>query len=412
MHAQSRSLLYAFVLVVIAGCGGPSFEEQVYTCATPSGALSSADHQLPQLIRAVEQQRGLPLQLSGTVATSGEINTAKALAAIYDPALHLKLTPTVTKLLEPAATAKEREDFLRLHKELVERTADAADLPRCVFEVGHEAGFFASMFYLDDAALAARLLVVRSLHAAENKDRSAALADMLRALRISHALAKERRVEARALAASLRYEALGVATEFFYAGVWRRHEAEQLYGALREALSDWPADSRMLIGERATVIHAYEALRAGMLQRIVTLEERQRLRGRIEALEKATPAELDADEARYLRAMQRLIAASEEPYPNRSAEIAAAMAEINSAPTLFAATLFAKDLPAAIETAALDRATVEAWTLALATAAELIPPPIRVSPRTGKPLEVEQNAERVEIYDGQDMLVGLPLLLK
>jgi hypothetical protein len=113
-----------------------------------------------------------------------------------------------------------------------------------------------------------------------------------------------------------------------------------------------------------------------------------------------------------LRAMQRLIAASEEPYPSRSAEIAAAMAEINSAPTLFAATLFAKDLPAAIETAALDRATVEAWTLALATAAELIPPPIRVSPRTGKPLEVEQNAERVEIYDGQDMLVGLPLLLK
>ncbi len=412
MRAKHRPLLAALWVAAIAGCGGPTFEERVRAIATPNGALNSADPELPKLIRAVEQQRGLPLQLSGTVATSGEINTAKALAAIYNPALHVKLAPTVAELLLPTAAPKERHKFLEEHRQLVKRTADAADLPRCVFEIGHELGFFASMYYLDDASMAVRLLLLRSLDAAAKKDRPAALADVLRALRVSHALSRERRVEARALAASLRYESLDLTTEYFSSGLWRRHEADQLYGALREQLTDWPADSRMLIGERATVIHAYEALRAGMLQRIVTLEERRRLGDRIKALESATRAELDADEARYLRAMQRLIIASESPYPRRAADIGAAMTEINSTPTLFAATLFAKDLPAAIETAALDRATVEAWTLALAAAAELIPPPFGESPLTGKPFDVDQGAERITVYDGKEALVSLPLLLQ
>lgn len=417
MPAPPRPLFAAPVVAVlgaflIGGCGGPSFEERVRALATPTGALASPDPQLPRLVREVEQQRGLPLQLADPGATPSESNAAVALAAAYGPALHLRVSPVVTALLGSDAPLEQRTEFLQKHQTLVEQTTDAADLPRCVFDVGHEFGFFASMGYLDDATLATRLLLLSARRAAVKNDRPAALADVLRALRVCHALARERRVEARVLAASLRYEALDAAAGCFDAGLWRRHEADQLYGLLREELKDWPEDSRMLVGERSTVIHAYEAIRAGMLHRLVTLEERNRLKGRLGALETATPAEVDADEARYLRATQRLIDAAAIPFAHRSSEVAAAMAEVDSPPTLFAATLFASDLPAALQTAAQDRATVEAWTLALAAVADLVPPPFVESPVTGQPLQVRHVANRVEVLDGENLLASLPLLPK
>jgi hypothetical protein len=399
-------------LLLTLGCGRPTFEEKVLALATPSGALASLDPQLPRLIRTVEQQRGLPLQLADPGASPSESNTAVALAAAYGPALHLRVSPVVTALLDPDTPPAQRSEFLQKHQTLVSQTADAADLPRCVFDARHEFGFFASMGYLDDATLATRLLLLSAQQAAAKNDRPAALADVLRALRVCHALARERRVEARVLAASLRSEALDVAAGCFDKGLWRRYEAEQLYGLVRDQLKDWPDDSRMLVGERATVIHAYEAIRAGMIHRLVTLEERSRLKGRVGALEKATPAEIDADQARYLRAMQMMIDAAASPFPSRSAAIAAALDEIHLAPTLFAATLFTGDLPGAMKTAAQDRATFEAWTLALAAVADLIPPPFVESPVSGRPLEVRREASRVEVLDGENLLVSLPVLLE
>jgi hypothetical protein len=412
MRAKPHSLIALLWLLAIAGCGAPTFDEQVLSFATPTSALQSRDPELPKLIRDVEQQRGLPLQLARTEAISSESNAAVALAEIFSPALHLHLMPRLLPLIAHGAPADKRDEFLLQQKELIEQTAQAVDRPRCVFDIESPKGFFASMSYLDDAALASRLLLLRARQSATNKDRLPAFADVLRSLRVCHALTRERRVEARALAASLRHEALGVANNCFDVGLWRRHEAEQLYALLRQQLSNWPDDGRMLVGERATVIHAYEAIRAGMLDRILTLEEYYRFNHQIEELAKATTQEVDADEARYLRALERLLDAATTPSLKRANEIDAAMDEIAAAPPLFAATLFTKDLRAAMQTAAHDRATVMAWTLALAAAAELTPPPINTSPVTGVALEVEQNAERLEIYDGQEVLVGLPLLLK
>ena len=413
MRAKPHWLLALLGLASLAGCGGTTFEEHIRACATPSGALSSEDAELPQLVRAVEQQRGLPLQLASGGAIPSESNAAVALAAIYSPALHLHLTPKLVPLIAHGAPAEKRDEFLKQNQELVQQTAAALDRPRCVFDIEYGLGFFASMRYLDDAALASRLVLLRARRSATNKKDAESLVDVLRSLRLCHALANERRVEARALAASLRHEAFDVVRDCFEVGLWRRPEAEQLYALLREELDDWPDDGRMLMGERATVLHAYEAIRAGMLRRLMTLQEYRELKSKsIAELENATPAEIDADEARYLQTMQRLIDATALSHEDRATEVDAAFDDLQQVRPLFAARLFMWDLSSAMETAAQDKTTVLAWTLALAASAELLPPPFSESPLTGKSLEVEQNSQRVEIYDGREVLVALPLLLR
>ncbi|TWT99939.1 hypothetical protein Pla108_08830 [Botrimarina colliarenosi] len=402
------------LLALASGCSGPSFEDQILALATPTGALASVDPQLPPLIKAVEQQRGLPLQLAGPTLESSDSNAAVSLTTIGAPRQRVELLTATATLLDPATEPLAREAFVKAYGPLVEQAAAAVDRPRCRFSVGHQFGFFATMSYLDDAALGVRLLLVRALDAGDKKETAAALADVLRALRLSHWLADVRRVEARVQAATLRAESLAVAAELLEAGVLRHYEAEQIYAALRDHVTDWPTDERMLLGERATIIHAYEAIRAGMLSRLVTLYERKQLQstGRMDNLDNATPAEIDADEARYLRAMQRLINAAAAPYPERLESIAAAMDEINSVPTLFAATLFTEDLPSAIRTAAEDRGHVEAWAIALALAADLKPPPYRVSPVTGEPYQVEREANSVTVSHGEAPPVSLGVLLK
>lgn len=407
-----RRIVAALLFLVVAGCGGPSFEDKVRALAVPTGALASLDPQLPPLIKAVEQQRGLPLQLAEVSIEAPGNNAAVALENAYSLSLLGRLSPSVALLLDPTVTPESRDEFLKRYESLIETTAKAADLPRCRFDTDQEFGFFGVMRYLDDASVASRLLLGRAQQAAAKQDRVAALADVLRSLRVCHWLADVRRVEGRVLAAVLRSEALDVAAGLFDAGLAHHLEAEQIYAVLREQLNDWPDDRRMLIGERATVIHAYETIRAGMLDRMITLDERKQLGNRVDALLAAEPAEIDADEARYLRAMQRLIDASQTPYPERSAEIDTAMSEINSAPTLFAATLFSEDLPPAIRTAAQDQATAEAWTIALAAVADLKAPPFRTSPVSGKTLEVNRGVDRVDVTDGDDVLVSLPVLIR
>lgn len=413
MRPTTRLIAAAVCVCGVAGCGVSSIEKKILACAEPKGALDSGDTGLVDLVRQVEQQRGWPSQLDRSPVVA-EGNAAVALADCYSDPLHLRLGPQAEILLEPDPDLEERVAFLKRHDLLTRKTAAAVDLPRCRFAVGHRFGFFAHMGYLDDASLAARLLHLRATRDDLGDRSPETLSDLLRSLRVTHWLSRVRRVEARVLACTLRREALSTIRQRFLAGDYRRFEAEQVYSLLRDQLADWPEDRRMLVGERATVLHAYEAIRHGLLGRLITLEERKRLEegGLLARMESATPQAITADELGYLRLIEAVIEASDRPYPQRRQAMNAELDRLSQRPTLFARGLFLLDLPDALHRVANDRALVEAWTIALSMAAELKPPPFRVSPLSGEPYEADTLSSGAAIVygDGADDVVELPEL--
>lgn len=411
----SPSRLVDAVIIMIAalslpGCG-ENLADQITSLSEPTGAKASSLPELVALIAAVEQERGLPQQLVLPLGPDSD-NAAAAVSTCYSEPLHVRLTPVVASLLRPDADNALRDEFLAKHELLLSKTAAAVDLPRCQFDVGHAYGFFARMVYLDDVAMASRLRLVAALSAAHAQQGPEALNDVMRSLRLAHQLGKVRNIDARVEAATLRSEALAIGAELFRSGALGRYEAEQLYGVLRDQLSDWPSDRRMLVGERATIIHAYEAIRAGMLGRLVTLEERRKLKslGRFATLQSAPPDEIDADQIRYLKAVQLLLNAADRPHHERLEVIEEALSIVNAAPTSFAATLFLDDLPEAMRRVADDRTQVEAWTIALATAGNLRIPPFRVNGSTGEAFTAERGADEVVVSLDEVNAVRLPIL--
>lgn len=403
----------ALVAGALVGCGGDRFEERVLACAKPSGALASADPELVQLIAEVAQSKGLPADLDGPLGPPQD-NSAAALAACFSDELCLQLRPYVEGLVLQAEPSDERADFLKRNALLVNKVAAATDLPRCRFDVDHAFGFFGRMRFLDDAALGSHLLTLRAAESARRDEPAAAAADLRRALVTAHRLAAVRRVEARVLAEALRSATLAYAERLFVEAKLGRAEAETLYGTLREHLADWPDNARMLTGERAVVTHAYEAIRNGMLERVLTLDERKRLSeaGLLDRLREAPPDALDADQADYLEAMRRVIDSADLPAVERDASVTAALASARDGPLLFAAPLFLVDLTDALDAAVTDRARCEAWAIALASSAGLRPPPFRVSPATGEAYEATRETGRVAVTlgDPEGETVVLPIL--
>lgn len=417
-HRPSQKRLVSWCAAMTAasvlmslGCGD-RFGQRVLSYAQPTAALESGDADLVRAVKEIEQELGLSCQLDAPRGDA-DTNTAAALSNAYSDELHLRLTVRVEELLASDAPDEERAEFLDGHEQLIEKTAAAIDLPNCRFDVGHKYGFFAAMGYLNDAALGSRLMLLRAQQRG-NESAPEGLGDLLRSLRLAQELSQVQRVESRIQAATLREEALTIAGRFLAAGYLGRFEAEQLYGRLRDQLADWPSDRRMLIGERATVMHAYEAIHGGMLGQLLTVEEHERLKedGQLERIRSASPETIHADESRYLQAISKLIEAADLPQSARIPAIEQAFGIVNLAPGLFAGPLFLQDLPEALRVASEDRARAEAWTLALAVAAELKPPPFRTSPLSGEEYVAERDLDRVVITfgDAAAQNVILPML--
>lgn len=394
--------LLAVAVCLAAGCGGDDFEAEVIAYAEAAGAKATANAELAGLIAEVENERGLPTQLAAPTGPDAD-NAAVALSAAYEDPLPEELTLTIEALLEARDPSAERTQFVVNHAPLIQRTAAAVDLPRCRFRVGHEYGFFGRMDYLDDVTLAVGLLVLRAEEAGRLGEPTRALADLLRSLRVVQSLSEVRRVEARVLAATLRSRVLRSAERLFVDKFLRRTEAERLYVSLRDQLADWPTDRRMLTGDRAMVIHAYEAIRKGKLHRIVTFAEQRRLavEGVFDAMRHAPPEQIDADQASYLAAMKRLLADADAPHHARLDAIEEAYAVARAGPMLFADPLFLADLTDTLRLVAEDRARTEAWSIALAAAAELRPPPFRTNPVTGAPYISQRDDQYVRLSNGE-----------
>jgi hypothetical protein len=196
-------------------------------------------------------------------------------------------------------------------------------------------------------------------------------------------------------------------------------DLHSLYQILTQQLEQWPSDADALIGERAMVLHTYEAIRLGLLMWILTDEEKTVFREEriLDGLDRILRETADKDELYYLKAMRKQIAACDRPYIERMKTFvlqAESLKALRSKPDFpfAAARLFLPDLEDFQRKFAVDRARCEAWALALAVAADLPRPEFTVSPHNGLTCEVTRESQRVVVKMGEpngwQVIVPLP----
>jgi hypothetical protein len=167
------------------------------------------------------------------------------------------------------------------------------------------------------------------------------------------------------------------------------------------------------------VLHTYEAIRCGLLEWILTPEEKVAFRQEriLDSLDGVLRETADADELFYLRAIREQIEACERPFIERMETFVRQtelLREKRSRPDFpfAAARLFLPELEEFQRQLAADRERCEAWALALAAATDQTPPPFVHSPHTGLPYQVRRESRRVVVAtgtpDGWEAVVPLP----
>lgn len=389
-----------------------SFESKILGCAELPAAFASPNAELVELVQAMRTTGGMPNKLERSQADQ-ESNAALLLPHCASDAERLNLIERVPWLVSRESYEFDPTNLIDAAKVIekksgmMDRYSVASDQPYCVFQVGHLFGFFGPMDYLDDTQLAVRLFMTRSYDAARVGEVQKSLKDIERALRWTHWLSRVKKPEARILAATLRSEVFDAISSLLNKGIYRRQEAELLFGMLLDHLTDWPADRRMLVGDRAAAAHAYEAFRIGLTHKILSYDEQSVLerQNKLRDFLEATPEQIDQDEVNYLRAMQTMINASGEPFYKRINTFESARQIATTKPNLYADRFFLVELIDAQRVAARDRTLCEAWCLALAGSADLKLPNFRFAPVNGREYELEFDASRVTVKVGNPGII-------
>ncbi|MEM6330074.1 MAG: hypothetical protein AAF790_07490, partial [Planctomycetota bacterium] len=408
--------------LLLAGCGGPeeSLREVALRCAALPGAKASANEALRAEVLQLQEARQTPGLLRPPTAI-GE-DAARLLADALSDATRYKLFPELERLMPsgrflfdtPALDAIGR--LLRSHAQLRLAIQRAEQAPACVFRPQNALGNMAPMRYLDDAAIAARLRLNaaapdRAGVAGGGPDVAAAIEEVRGAMYWIGHLARVGRIEARVLAARLRGEALTVIEAIADNAATQRPDLERLYTLLRQTLEAWPGDAAALIGDRSVSLHTYELIREGYLEQVLTDEDRALLERRrlLASVQSMGATQIDEDQLAYLGAVRALIAAAQQPHHQRVERVQAVMKPFNpeeaaSVEAPLASNLLLPSVPAALHAMALDRAACEVWAIALAAAADLDPPPLRVNPVTGVAYEVNRLAGSLIVRSGDPEL--------
>ncbi|WP_145289551.1 hypothetical protein [Pirellulimonas nuda] len=385
------------------GCGqrDPDYAAVVRQCAALPTARASSLAPLRGQIEQIEADGGLPLQMAQRAAMGRPFPTLM----LHDQqrlslGQELDAYTPGDRFTFDFETLSEVQKWLKNHKLLLDRVDTATGRLEGGPTPRFEQGFFDQMASLDDAAIAARALLLRGAVRLANNDAAGAASDVAASLAWSDALAKTARIETRALAGLLRAEALLAAEEVTWSAACTTAEIDQLYAALRESLDGETGLREPLLGERAVVLHAYEAVQAGLLDKLVTDEEKKSLnkRGLMANWRSASSADIEADELAYLEAIGWVIEQSRRPLSEWRKPLVDRL-ELLPAGTL-AKELFFRDLPDAMQLAYDDRARREAAAVGLATAGGLQLPPYRENPANGVAYEARRQQDRVRILCG------------
>lgn len=421
-------LLFAIASAACLGCGKEVTLRETVVQAAGLKQTLSADH--PELIAElarIEKERGLPLQIARPLPPAKQ-NAAAALEEVIDPMLRNGILQRSSELFPEGAfqftplALTEARQFLGKHRRRLDRVYEALARPECVFPIEYRLGFFYEPSFVDDVTIACRLLAFEVAQTLAVGEVTAALRPVDAMWRLAGCLGREPLLTARLRAAELRAEALLVAEAVANHPNARHTDLTALYEIVDRELAGWPSDAVALSGDRAMTLHAYECLRRGLLQWILTAEEKRRFRSQLnlDSLPEVLAKTIDADQAFYLATMRRHVELCEVPYHRRKAELTALVEEIDarrrsadrSSYPLLAAMLFLPELKDAHEAMARDRARCEAFALALAHAADRELPAFETSPHHGLPYEVVRESLRVVVKinepDERDVVIAVP----
>ncbi|MEX2168109.1 MAG: hypothetical protein WD851_02275 [Pirellulales bacterium] len=420
-------MLHALLAVgCLIGCDQPArdYETEIAACADLPGARASENSRLQQALRDVELAHRLPQQMIRQPPPDEE-NAAVALAQVFNDRSREQLD-AVTHAAMPTDRFEFDEKQLVKVKRLLRRwetervqLAAATKLPRCGFAIDFERGYFAEHPFLTETAVAVRLALLECVPSLVDGDLDAAQRNLSRALRWIGWLADEQLLEAKVLAARLRGEALLAVEAIAWHPLADPATWRELLKLLQQQLDHWPSDEAGLIGDRARSLHAYEVIRRGMLDLLLTLEERAKLveDEQLDRLQNLSREAVDLDEALYLETMQKIIALSDVPFFERQPKLAELYGKLESQangrgyPEL-AMRLFLADLVAAQEQLARDRGRYEGWAITLAAAVGDELPPYTTNPLNGHAYEVRRTIQETTITlgDADSRDPGVPAL--
>lgn len=428
---SSKLSLLALILLALSlgmllpGCGTDPKEHQqnVLRYAELTGAKASDYQSLVASVEEIEAAAQTPLALQAQIDGSGVTgigasNSADIISGITTDETRLRLIPQLAELIPRDQFQFSPKSLLDI-REMMAATAllwpklsEAAASPLCRFDVRFDHGFFGRMRFLDDATIASRLHLLAVAPALADDRRATALGELESCLKWCERLSQVKRVEARLLATQLRGEALLAVEAIAGDPATQRADLQQLHALLRSQLDDWPDPAGALVGDRAVTMHAYEAIRDGQLDRLITKEEETMLgkQGLLDTLRTISEPSIDQDEAAYLDAMKVLIAAAGQPLSESSGTIADVLARFDpnggsrAADAPLATHLFLPGVATALKEIVRDRAVCEGWAITLATAAKLDLPPYRINPLTGQPYVIDRQPGWIAIQFGDPEL--------
>lgn len=185
---------------------------------------------------------------------------------------------------------------------------------------------------------------------------------------------------------------------------------------LRVALANWTSDSACLVGDRVIGMHSYEMVRNGYFLSLLTDAEYTRLKlvMRDQALAIVVAKNVDSDEKFYLETMRKFINLFNRPYYERTSDIEAIFADLESRrelprfPTV-AGNILLDGYVEHNKQLGRDKATAQAWLVGLQSALDL-PITETVNDWTGQPFQPEKINGEVTVK-GAETSISLPIRL-
>jgi len=404
-------------LAVLIGCGSgePAEDEptELERLGELPGLQAARDPVLIDEYARVKEQEGTPAQLERTGVKDGENIAASFVDLFPDDLLGSLLSQTESVFppgdfefdshrLRQAAGLRHRHD--RQRQFVRKALAD----PECDLGIRYTAGYAADTSVIDVVRVACRLEAFLAAEKMAEGDLSGAIDALEAMFQLTHCLAATPHLDARMHGAYLRGDTFRVIAALLQHELLRREHVEQLAKLVRHQLDTWPEDATAWIGERALGLHAYEMIRAGQGQDLLTIEELEALQRRQlgKSVSEYLKENVDADQAFYMTNMRRVIELCDKPFHERLSELekinqAASTSDPASGPPHPAARLLMKDLLPGQINQARDRANTEAWALGLAAAIGAPRPPYRVNPLTGRPYEVRGEEGMVVVTNSR-----------
>jgi len=362
-----------------------------------------------ELARIVEEE-GTPQQLARRDVAPEE-NAAAELARLFLPTRVAatfeqsgEIFPQGRFAFNPVRLQRAIE-FLEKYRGQHKRAREALARPECHFGIRYQAGFEADLGFIDVVRCCARLEAFAAAEALDHDDPDAAAEAFAYMLRLAACLAAEKHVTCRLEGAFLRAEALAVLESLVEHPDVTRVHLERLCARLDEQLTDWTADAEAWIGDRALGMHAYELVRAGRLEDLLTPKEIAQFaeEGILKELPAAAQRTVNQDELYYLRTIRQIIDGCARPYYTRAElfeGIRLDLHEKRNSPEfpVVAARLLLVDIEKGQAIQAQDRAACEAWALALALASGGQQPDYRINPLSGEPYQVERQQGVITVW--------------